>query len=38
MPKGTPLCNVWLTLLRGTGCDIASFGDATDIVSELRQG
>ena len=35
MPKGTPLCNVWLTLLKGTGIDVASHGDSTGIVEEL---
>ena len=35
MPKGTPLCNVWLTLLKGTGIDVASHGDSTGIIKEL---
>ena len=35
MPKDTPLCNVWLTLLRGTDINTASFGDSTGIVKEL---
>ena len=35
MPKGTPLCNVWLTLLKGTGIDVESHGDSTGIVKEL---
>lgn len=36
MPKGTPLCNVWLTLLQGSGIAIDSFGDSTGPLSELR--
>jgi hypothetical protein len=35
MPKGTPLCNVWLTLLKGTGIDVESHGDSTGVVREL---
>jgi len=35
MPKGTPLCNVLLTLLKGTGIDVESHGDSTGIVKEL---
>lgn len=35
MQKGTPLCNVWLTLLRGAGVNVESHGDSTDIVKEL---
>jgi hypothetical protein len=35
LPKDTPLCNVWLTLLRGTGIDVESFGDSTGMVKEL---
>lgn len=34
-PKRTPLCNVWLTLLKGTGCELESFGDSTGLVKEL---
>ena len=34
-PKHTPLCNVWLTLLKGTGIDVESHGDSTGIVKEL---
>jgi len=33
-PK-TPLCNVWLTLLKGVGIDVDSFGDSTGIIEEL---
>jgi hypothetical protein len=33
-PK-TPLCNVWLTLLRGVGVNADSFGDSTGIIEDL---
>lgn len=33
-PK-TPLCNLWLTLLRGNGLEVASHGDSTGVVNEL---
>ena len=32
----TPLCNVWLTLLRGVGVKTEKFGDSTGIVDGLR--
>ena len=35
VPKGTPLCNAWLTILQGTGVDVAAFGDSTGVVKEL---
>lgn len=35
VPKGTPLCNAWLTLLRGSGVDVASFGDASGTLDSL---
>jgi hypothetical protein len=35
LPKHTPLCNVWLTLLRGSGVPVAAHGDSTGIVREL---
>lgn len=34
-PKDTPLCNVWLTLLRGIGCEVPRHGDSTGLVKEL---
>jgi len=34
-PRNTPLCNVWLTLLKGTGVAIDAFGDSTGMVREL---
>jgi hypothetical protein len=36
LPKDTPLCNVWLTLLNGIGVNIDRHGDSTGIVGELR--
>ena len=33
--KGTPLCNAWLTILQGSGIDVAAFGDSTGVVKEL---
>lgn len=38
MPKGTPLCNVWLTLLRGMGVTAPSFGDSTGTIRPLQVG
>ena len=35
LPKDTPLCNVWLTLLNGIGVNIDRHGDSTGIVREL---
>ncbi len=35
LPKDTPLCNVWLTMLRGVGIDVARHGDSTGVVPEL---
>jgi hypothetical protein len=36
LPKGTPLCNVWLTLLRGAGIELETFGDSSGVVKELQ--
>ena len=33
-PK-TPLCNLWLSILRGSGIQAESFGDATGVIDEL---
>jgi hypothetical protein len=33
-PK-TPLCNVWLTLLKGVGLPVDSFGDSTGVIEDL---
>lgn len=35
LPKDTPLCNFWLTLLHGLGCEAPRHGDSTDVVKEL---
>jgi hypothetical protein len=35
-PKKTPLCNVWLTLLKGSGADVDAFGDSTGIIKDLQ--
>ena len=33
--KDTPLCNAWLTLLRGIGVDAVRHGDSTGVIKEL---
>jgi hypothetical protein len=33
--KQTPLCNLWLTLLRGLGADVTSFGDSTGTIQDI---
>lgn len=33
--KNTPLCNAWLTLLKGIGVQVDSHGDSTGIINEL---
>jgi hypothetical protein len=35
MPKDTPLCNAWLTLLQGSGVPAERHGDSTGIIKEL---
>lgn len=35
LPKDTPLCNVWLTLLQGLGVKAERHGDSTGVVKEL---
>lgn len=34
-PKDTPLCNAWLTLLRGLGVNAERHGDSTGVIKEL---
>jgi hypothetical protein len=34
LPKGTPLCNAWLTLLKGSGIEVERHGDSTGVISE----
>lgn len=36
LPKDTPLCNVWLTLLNGIGVEAERHGDSTGVVKELQ--
>ena len=35
LPKDTPLCNVWLTLLHGIGANAERHGDSSGIVKQL---
>ena len=35
LQKDTPLCNVWLTLLKGVGIEQERFGDSTGLTSQL---
>ncbi|MDB4614405.1 DUF1552 domain-containing protein [bacterium] len=35
LPKDTPLCNVWLTMLQGMGIKTPRHGDSTGVVKEL---
>ncbi|MEY5025135.1 MAG: hypothetical protein RLZZ244_663 [Verrucomicrobiota bacterium] len=35
LPKNTPLCNVWLSLLQGLGVPAQRHGDSTGVVREL---
>lgn len=35
MPKGTPLCNLWLTLLNANGLQQESFGDSTGMIDQI---
>ncbi|MCM8532972.1 MAG: DUF1552 domain-containing protein [Lentisphaeraceae bacterium] len=35
MPKETPLCNLWLTLLQGSGLAAKNFGDSTGVIDDL---
>lgn len=36
MPNSkTPLCNLWLSLLQGSGIQTDSFGDSTEVIQEL---
>ena len=36
LPKDTPLCNVWLTMLHGLGIQADRHGDSTGVVKELQ--
>jgi hypothetical protein len=35
LPKDTPLCNAWLTLLHGSGVEVGRHGDSTGILPSL---
>ena len=36
MPKDTPLCNTWLTVLHGLGVQAERHGDSTGVLTELQ--
>ncbi len=36
LPKDTPLCNVWLTMLHGMGIDVERHGDSSGVVTQLQ--
>ena len=36
LPKDTPLCNGWLTMLQGMGIDAERHGDSSGVVKELQ--
>ena len=36
LPKDTPLCNVWLTILQGLGIQAERHGDSSGVVKELQ--
>ena len=36
LPKDTPLCNVWLTMLHGMGIDVERHGDSSGVVKGLQ--
>ena len=36
LPEDTPLCNVWLTMLRGLGINAERHGDSSGVVKELQ--
>jgi hypothetical protein len=35
VPKDTPLCNAWLTLLHGLGVKVPRHGDSTGLINDL---
>lgn len=35
LPKDTPLCNVWLTLLKANGIEQQNFGDSNGLVEQI---
>jgi hypothetical protein len=36
LPKDTPLCNAWLTVLQGLGAEAERHGDSSGVVKQLR--
>jgi hypothetical protein len=36
LPKDTPLCNVWLTMLQGMGIQAERHGDSSGVVKEIQ--
>jgi hypothetical protein len=36
LPRSTPLCNAWLTVLHGLGIEAERHGDSTGVVAELQ--
>lgn len=36
VPPDTPLCNAWLTLLRGVGVAVERHGDSTGVLKQIR--
>ena len=36
LPRNTPLCNAWLTMLHGLGVEAERHGDSTGVVKELQ--
>lgn len=34
-PKNTPLCNAWLTILKGSGVKVEKHGDSTGVLDDL---
>lgn len=35
VPKDTPLCNAWLTLMQGSGVPVERHGDSTGVIKQL---
>ena len=36
LPRNTPLCNAWLTVLHGLGIEAERHGDSTGVAKELQ--
>jgi hypothetical protein len=34
-PRNTPLCNAWLTILKGSGVAVEQHGDSTGVLDDL---